>query len=94
MKTGDDMAWAGMDVDASDWKPVKVGIPWEEVGFEDYDGYAWYRLEFVIPQTSRDQIEQHAKDNPFGPYLILSMGAVDDVDETFFNGKMHFLTVK
>jgi sialate O-acetylesterase len=88
IKTGDDPAWSAMDLDNSTWKAIQTGVPWEEAGLADYDGYAWYRLEFVIPNTSRDQIEQHAKDNPFGPYLILSMGAVDDVDETFFNGKM------
>ncbi len=85
MKTGDDPAWAGLDVDISTWKPVKTGVVWEKAGFADYDGYAWYRVEFVIPETCRRHIE--LQDNPLEPYLILTMGAIDDVDETFFNGK-------
>ena len=87
MKTGDDAGWAAMDLDVSTWKPVKTGVIWEEAGFPDYDGYAWYRHEFVIPQTCRQQIELHGKSNPAGPYLVLTMGAIDDVDETFFNGE-------
>jgi len=87
MKTGDNSAWAAKDLDVTSWKPIKTGVPWEEVGFPGYDGYAWCRLEFVIPDSYRQQIELHGQNNPVGPYLILTMGAIDDVDETFFNGE-------
>ena len=30
-------------------KPIEIGREWEKQGFPGYDGYAWYRLRFVLP---------------------------------------------
>lgn len=78
---GDDTAWAAPDFDDGVWPAIDVGTPWEKAGHEAYDGYAWYRLRFVVPQTlsEGDYVKQYE-------HLILSLGIVDDVDVTYFNG--------
>ena len=50
MKTGDNRAWAQLEFDDGAWKSVRIGSAWEEAGFAEYDGYAWYRVRFVIPK--------------------------------------------
>ena len=36
------------DYDDSGWPTIGIG-PWEQQGFPDYNGYAWYRLKFLLP---------------------------------------------
>jgi enterochelin esterase-like enzyme len=71
---GDDLAWADPAFDDSAWSAVTV----PEVGggreFDDYDGYAWYRLSFDLPTDAA------------GTNLVASMGFMDDVDEVYLNG--------
>ena len=80
-KTGDDVAWAQPDFDDADWKPIEVGKPWEKAGHEDYDGYGWYRLRVKLPKAESENayFKQYQR-------LMLLLGAVDDVDVTYFNG--------
>lgn len=33
----------------SKWKSIKMGV-WEEQGFADYDGIAWYQIRFTMPE--------------------------------------------
>ena len=35
--------------DVSSWKNIKMGV-WEDQGFSDYDGTAWYQIKFVMPE--------------------------------------------
>jgi len=79
MKTGDDPKWAEPNLNESDWQTIQVGVPWEEAGYTDYDGYAWYRLKFTMPERWRRQ-DEHG-------FLSLSMGLMDDADVTYFNGE-------
>jgi sialate O-acetylesterase len=72
--TGDDKNWARSDFDDSEWHSILVPGFWEEQGFADYDGMAWYRRTFRIP---RDLTNQR---------LILLLGKIDDTDEIFLNG--------
>lgn len=78
--TGDDLAWAKPDVEESDWKTIKPNLVWEEQGFKDYDGIAWYRKRVVIPSSLKNQLDQGV--------LVLALGTVNDDDQTFFNGKL------
>jgi len=79
--TGDDAAWARPEFDDSAWKAIKVGMPWEKAGYKGYDGYGWYRLRVTVPKAqSEDPYFKHYQ------RLTLSLGAVDDVDVTYFNG--------
>ena len=46
--TGDSLAWAIVGYDDSGWTTISSRRYWEEQGYNDYDGYAWYRQSFVI----------------------------------------------
>ena len=73
---GDDTAWASPDFNDRNWEKIKVPAAWEDQGFHGYNGYAWYRKTFEIPKEL------------FGNNFILNAGFIDDVDQTFINGKL------
>ncbi|MBD3287880.1 glycoside hydrolase [candidate division KSB1 bacterium] len=73
-KTGDREVWGNEDYDDSHWDQIIVPGFWESQGYSDYDGFAWYRKQFIIPDDyNHDRI-------------ILMLGKIDDVDQVFFNG--------
>lgn len=80
-KTGDDVSWARIEHDDSDWRDIVSGQYWEELGVANYDGFAWYRLGVLIPSSLKKDAEK------MGGFL-LDLGAIDDVDYTYFNGKL------
>lgn len=58
----------------SGWQRIMVPGPWEFQGHMKYDGFAWYRRNFVLPDdASRDE-------------LVLLLGKIDDFDQAFVNG--------
>jgi hypothetical protein len=73
---GDDMNRERIDYDDSNWKNVMVPAYWETQGYRNYDGFAWYRKEFFIPEKLRTE------------RLVLLLGKIDDLDETYLNGKL------
>lgn len=73
-RTGDDLNWAAAGFDDGDWGLVSVPMNWDEQGYQDYDGFAWYRRSFRIG------MEDTSKP------LFLFLGKIDDVDEVFVNG--------
>jgi sialate O-acetylesterase len=73
---GDDTKWKEKDFNDNDWEKVNVPSSWENQGFHGYDGYAWYRNSFKL---TSDLINKD---------LYLVLGYVDDVDQTFINGKL------
>jgi hypothetical protein len=73
---GDDTAWASPDFKDNNWEKVKVPSAWEDQGFHGYNGYAWYRKTFEVPKEL------------IGSNFILNAGFIDDVDQTFVNGKL------
>jgi cephalosporin-C deacetylase len=79
MQTGDNQAWASPDIDDSGWQAIQVGVPWDEAGYANYDGYGWYRIAFTVPEHWQQQ-DEHG-------FLSLSVGSVDDADVTYFNGE-------
>jgi hypothetical protein len=58
-----------------------VGREWESQGYTDYDGYAWYRIQFSLPSDLKKNA--FLKDS-----LQLLLGKIDDCDQTFLNGKL------
>jgi sialate O-acetylesterase len=74
-KTGDDFSWKDPGYDDSGWNEVFVPAKWEDQGYRDYDGYAWYRKTFYY------------KDIP-GETIILVLGKIDDLDQVYINGKL------
>ncbi len=49
-KTGDDEKWEAKNYNDNDWDSIIVPGYWESQGYKDYDGFAWYRKEFTMPQ--------------------------------------------
>jgi len=79
--TGDNPAWAWPGFDDSAWDTIEAGTAWERKGYEDYDGFAWYRQEVFIPGTWRKRAERNGG-------LVLKLGQIDDADVTYFNGQI------
>jgi hypothetical protein len=75
-QTGNDRAWRSTDFNDESWNSISVPSAWENQGYEDYDGYAWYRLQFKLPS---DFITGD---------LYLSMGKIDDIDDVYLNGEL------
>lgn len=78
---GDSLKWKEVDYNDSGWIKIKSGAIWEEQGFKNYDGYAWYRKTVFIPAEFKKEAIQNGG-------MILSLGTVNDVDQTFMNGKL------
>lgn len=57
------------------WKVIYVPLNWEQQGFVDYDGRAWYRKRFLLPETLK------------GKELYLVLGKIDDFDKVYLNGE-------
>jgi sialate O-acetylesterase len=74
-QTGNNKDWKLEDFNDSGWNKINVPSVWENEGYEDYDGYAWYRYEFTLPQ------------NFVSGDLYLSLGKIDDEDIVYLNGK-------
>ena len=71
---GTDENWANPNYNDNDWDEIMVPRQWEHEGYNDYNGYAWYRKKVVISSMGNEQ--------PF--YLLL--GNIDDANEVYFNG--------
>ncbi len=72
---GDNMKFAKPEYDDSDWEKIYVPDSWEDEGFRNYNGYAWYRKTVEIEALSND-------------ILYLELGKIDDVDEVYLNGHL------
>lgn len=73
---GDNLKWAQPDFDDSNWEKIYVPSTWEDEGFNGYDGYAWYRVNFEL-----------SSDVDLGS-LSIELGYIDDVDEVYINGQL------
>jgi len=49
---GEEEGWFKCDFNPQDWKEIEVPHTWNVMeGLEDYEGYAWYRCSFSIPES-------------------------------------------
>jgi sialate O-acetylesterase len=71
---GDDARWAEPSFEDRRWARISVPDAWEDEGYEDYNGFAWYRCRFRFDQDATKA-------------TYLALGRIDDVDEVFVNGK-------
>ena len=71
---GDEWEWAEVSYNDSSWAEIQVPMLWEFQGYAELDGYAWYRKHFSLDP-------KHSDEN-----LILMLGRIDDLDETYLNG--------
>lgn len=79
-QTGDSSAYSNPDFSDKDWKTIKVETYWETQGYTDYNGIAWYRTRVVIPSSLKEK-------NKLLKALRISLGRIDDGDDTYFNGQ-------
>jgi sialate O-acetylesterase len=73
---GDDSSYAGPACDDSQWERIEVPGAWENEGYPGYDGFAWYRVRFSLPEKAKDHV------------LHVYLGRIDDVDEVYLNGRL------
>lgn len=73
---GDNKVWIDPDFDDSDWDEIRVPDSWESEGYEDYNGYAWYRKQFKFSYSNNNR------------QLYLLLGHIDDCDEVYLNGTL------
>ncbi len=67
--------WYAVDFDDSSWKTIDAGQQWENQGFPDLDGDAWYRKVVDIPEGWK------------GKDVWIKFGGVNDAFELFVNGE-------
>ncbi|WP_153631225.1 beta-L-arabinofuranosidase domain-containing protein [Prolixibacter sp. SD074] len=79
-KLGDNIEWASPAFDDSGWDNMQTGASWSTKELKD-NVYAWYRVKIVIPSSMKSAVEN-------GKEMKLCLGKIDDVDQTFFNGKL------
>jgi sialate O-acetylesterase len=73
---GDNLLWKEPNFNDKEWTNILVPSSWENQGYRDYDGFAWYRKKFFL-------------DNKFSNQdLVLLLGKIDDIDQCFVNGKI------
>ncbi|TAJ08158.1 glycoside hydrolase [Marinilabiliaceae bacterium JC017] len=75
-KLHDDKKWAAPGLDDSHWDAIQVPGTWEAQGWSYFDGKAWYRKHFNVPERLLNQP------------LVLVLGKVDNKDHTYLNGEM------
>ena len=80
-KPGDNPQWAIPEFDDTPWAEIMPGQVWERQGYATLDGFAWYRITINIPSRLRKDAGNYGG-------FILSLGKIDDADQTFFNGKL------
>lgn len=73
---GDNAEWAQPGFDDSHWGTAALGK-----NFQVLDVYAWYRIKIIVPAGLKKMAEKRNA-------LLLNLGKIDDVDQTFFNGKL------
>lgn len=66
--------WYGYEMNTSDWKSFTNPREWQGTELVGTDGSVWFRYEFDLPS-----IDTAAK-------TVISLGAIDDNDETWVNG--------
>ncbi len=74
---GDNLAWAQPEYDDSGWARIETGKTWEEQGFRNLTGFAWYRRRIVLDAGA----------NP-GWALALLLPSVEDAAEVYWNGRL------
>ena len=57
-------------------KSIKLMVPahWDVQGYQDYDGFGWYKKSFYLPNDFSNES------------MILLLGKIDDIDQTYVNG--------
>jgi len=79
-KQGDDLNWADLKFDDANWDTKLLATSWTSTT-QKANVFAWYRIKIIIPSSMKSLAKN---DNG----IKLNLGKIDDVDQTFFNGKL------
>src|ERR1700723_111286 len=52
--TGDNPAWADPNFDDSQWPLLRADEAWDDQGYKNYGGFAWYRFTVAVADGSRN----------------------------------------
>jgi sialate O-acetylesterase len=66
--------WYAASANLADWKTMKLPQAWEGAGLPALDGVVWFRKDVTLAAADA------------GKDAILSLGPIDDSDETYVNG--------
>lgn len=80
-QTGDDLNRAKPEFNDSLWPLISPMKIWEQQGFKNYNGIAWYRKHVFISSSLKKNIQP-------GDSIQLYLGKIDDCDQVFLNGLM------
>jgi len=72
---GEGKGWASADFDDEGWPVMPLPGIWQSRGL-DFNGVVWFRKTVDIPEAWAESD------------LLLSLGAIDDFDHTYFNGSL------
>lgn len=75
-KTGDNKEWRKSNFNDKSWGNIIVPGFWESQGYNNYNGFGWYRKTFKIPSELKDK------------KLVLMVGKIDDLDQVYLNGEL------
>ncbi|MBN8858513.1 MAG: beta galactosidase jelly roll domain-containing protein [Sphingobacteriales bacterium] len=67
-------SWSAASFDDSNWKTIELPRHFDRGNFILHDGAVWFRREFDLP------------DSLAGQRLLLSLGTIDGLDDTYVNG--------
>lgn len=73
---GDREKWYDPSTPLESWKKIEQPKMWEASAIGNVDGIIWFRKEFEVPASM------------VGKAATISLGAIDDNDQTYINGKL------
>ena len=73
-RVGVGQGWMQPGFDDSAWAVVDAGKRWEDQGFPEVDGAAWYRKRVMVPASIR------------APHVWLNLGGINDSGTIYCNG--------
>ena len=68
--------WYDPSTVSAGWKKIQLPKLWESTEIGNADGVIWFKKDFYLPQSVK------------GTKVIISLGPIDDDDETYLNGKL------
>jgi sialate O-acetylesterase len=73
---GDNPGWKQEHCNDSGFAEISVPSYWQNAGYPQLHGYAWYRKTFTVSNAPTDKT------------LVLMLGKIDDFDATYLNGTL------
>ena len=79
--TGDNPSYSFPSWEDTKWPEIKTSVPWEYQGYDQYDGFAWYRFHLIFPRSLKER--SLWKDS-----IRIFLGKVDDACEVYLNASL------